>query len=198
MAAQSPGLWEIEAAAGSQALSLDVPDTVPAGLFAVLDIHGERTDGEQPRSDGLSLTRRLRDRDGEPVLPDELSVGQLVYVQIELSSLVGEVHDVALVERIPAGWEIENPSLMGAELPCWASQAPRWAYEHRDLRDDHIAAFGSLSEHPVTLVYAARVTTGGTFTWPGAAMEAMYQPQLRARTAPVQVSIAPPATPELL
>jgi uncharacterized protein YfaS (alpha-2-macroglobulin family) len=198
LAAQSPGLWEIEAAAGSQALSLDVPDTVPAGLFAVLDIHGERTDGEQPRSDGLSLTRRLRDRDGEPVLPDELSVGQLVYVQIELSSLVGEVHDVALVERIPAGWEIENPSLMGAELPCWASQAPRWAYEHRDLRDDHIAAFGSLSEHPVTLVYAARVTTGGTFTWPGAAMEAMYQPQLRARTAPVQVSIAPPATPELL
>ena len=190
VSAEEPSRWSLVGAAGVESLLLEAPADLPAGLFAVVDSHGQRKDGALPISAGLSVTRALRDEEGRALDPASLVVGQLVYVQLVLASPVGRTHNVALVERLPAGWEIENPALSGAELPPWAAELAGWSLEHRDLRDDRVAAFGTLGPKPVCLVYAARVVSAGSFTWPGALVEAMYEPQLRARTAPVPLVIA--------
>ena len=139
----------------------------------------------------LAAMQRAFPEAGQPLDPMALQVGQLVYVRLRLTSLLGSQPDVALVERLPAGWELENPALGGATLPSWAADEPIWATEHRNLRDDRMESFGTLEPRGATIVYAARVVTAGGFTWPGALLEAMYDPRVRARTAPVQVRVAP-------
>ena len=83
----------------------------------------------------------------------------MVYSRVTLKNNTNETIDnVALVERFPAGWEIENPNLGRGNIPPGLS-ANLWRKEHRNLRDDRVEAFGKLyAGKEVTLVVALRAT----------------------------------------
>lgn len=187
----APGRWRVSGSVDSPDLVLRSTDA--AGLYAVLDIQGQRRDGHQPRAEGASIERQLLNEAGEPLDASTLEVGQLVYVRLRIASTLGSQPRVALVERLPAGWELENPALSGATLPGWAADDALWASEHRNLRDDRMEVFGTLEPQASTVIYAARVVTAGRFTWPGALLEAMYDPRVQARTAPERVRVSPAA-----
>ncbi len=155
-------------------------------LYLILTSEGVREDGEVAvGGEGMILTRRYRDAEGNPVNFDGGShgLGDLVYVELTLTNSSPErIANVALVDRIPAGWEIENPRLGCGSAPDWVRTDQLWPFDHLDLRDDGLEVFGHLERGKSgSVVYAVRATTAGRFTIPPAEAEAMYDPRIWAR-----------------
>lgn len=101
-------------------------------------------------------------------------------------------YHVALVDAIPAGLEILNPSLAVTEdIPSDpSSEANRnwwwWGtwYQHQNLRDERAEAFTTLLwEGVYDYSYVTRATTPGTFVVPPAKAEEMYSPEVFGRSS---------------
>jgi hypothetical protein len=100
-------------------------------------------------------------------------------------------YHVALVDAVPAGLEIINPSLAVSENIPRDPSSPEsryiwwWGpwYEHQNMRDHRAEAFASLLWDGVyEYTYVARATTPGTFIVPPAKAEEMYSPEVFGRS----------------
>ncbi len=102
---------------------------------------------------------------------------------------------ILLVDRLPAGLEIENPRLIdSADLRNFPWLRTSVQPEHTEFRDDRfVAAFDlgadegqqSGSGRPVTftVAYMVRAVSPGSYVHPAATVEDMYRPERFARTA---------------
>src|SRR5262249_43835128 len=95
---------------------LSVTVTKPSGkVYAIISSEGVKTDAKYKMGgEGLGLKRSYVDANGEPLnlSNGSLKLGDVVYAQISITNNTAEpIHNVALVDRFPAGWEIENPRL---------------------------------------------------------------------------------------
>jgi uncharacterized protein YfaS (alpha-2-macroglobulin family) len=115
-------------------------------------------------------------------------------VRVRLTMVAPERrYHVALVDKLPAGFEPMNPALaVTGQVPAdpqAQSGAGRWWwflgpwYEHQNLRDERAEAFSSLVWPGVhTWSYVARATTPGHFVAPPAKAEEMYHPETFGRS----------------
>ena len=123
-------------------------------------------------------------------------------------------HHVALVDPIPAGFEILNPALkVTGDVPddqptqkagqlwafdgrhgrifWWNSWQRTW-FQHQNFRDERAEAFTSLLWEGVhEYVYTCRATTPGRFVVPPAKAEEMYSPEVFGRSATARVKVYP-------
>jgi uncharacterized protein YfaS (alpha-2-macroglobulin family) len=89
-----------------------------------------------------------------------------------------------VADPLPAGFEIENPDLSAgagtADLSWLKVDAPT----HVEARtDSYVAAFRYTSNaSSFSTAYMVRAVSPGTFVLPGATVEDMYRPELRANT----------------
>jgi hypothetical protein len=128
-----------------------------------------------------------------------IRAGARVKVQLTLVADSRRYH-VALVDRLPAGFEIVNPELaVTGALPQDPGEVSkgwgwwwRWNwFEHQNLRDERAEAFTALLwEGVYDYSYIARATTPGTFTVPPAKAEEMYSPEVFGRSQSDWVIIA--------
>ena len=97
-----------------------------------------------------------------------------------------------LDDALPAGFEIDNPSLLRSgdiRALDWLKLADA---EHAEFRTDHfMAAVTQRNEKPLQLAYVLRAVSPGTFHHPAALVEDMYRPEYRATTASDRVTILP-------
>lgn len=127
--------------------------------------------------------------------------GARVRVRLTMIAQARRYH-VALVDNLPAGLEILNPSLAVTEavppdvggntgvLEVGATSIGRnyfwWRqywFEHQNFRDERAEAFASLLwEGVYNYTYVARATTPGQFVVPPAKAEEMYHPETFGRT----------------
>ena len=125
--------------------------------------------------------------------------GARVRVRLSMVNESRRYH-VALVDPLPAGFEILNPALATTgpipEDPKQASQrGPYWWwygpwYEHQNLRDERAEAFAPLLWEGVHgYDYVARATTPGSFVVPPPKAEEMYMPETFGRGASDRVII---------
>ena len=180
---KSVGSWSHMGAAQAEAVGIDVSGQVDE-LFLVMSTQGVRATRDLPEGgDGLALTRSYRMGDDRPLSKTAHRLGDTITVELTLVNRSGKrVQNIALVDRIPAGWEIENPRMGGASLPDWVDYDDLWGVEHMNVRDDRLEVFGTLNPGDSrTVVYQVRAVTAGTFTVPEASAEAMYDPELWAR-----------------
>ncbi|MEM1203629.1 MAG: MG2 domain-containing protein [Acidobacteriota bacterium] len=187
--------WRVARASEYDTLELTVGDRDGGELYLVLSSEGVRTEPDwRTGGEGLRLARRYLDLTGQPVEPSDLELGQLVYVELTLTNTSGaRVANVALVDRIPAGFEIENPRLGRDGGVPWLDASRLWKADHMDLRDDRLEAFGHLeSGQARQVVYTARAVTAGTFAVPAVEAEAMYEPRIWAREMGRNVTIHGP------
>jgi len=117
-----------------------------------------------------------------------IEAGTRVRVRVSMVAPARRYH-VALVDRIPAGFEPVNPVFESTgwipptrrdrtRVPWWGS----W-YEHQNLRDSRAEAFGTLVPAGVyEYTYVAEATTPGTYHVPPARAEEMYAPEVFGRT----------------
>lgn len=193
--------FEVPRASERGEVTLEVPAKGGA-LWAIVTGEGVPTVPQRRPGggEGLTLVRRYLKADGTEVPPDGGSVvlGELVFVELELANLTDErIGNLALVDRVPAGWEIENPRLGRDLRPEWLDEESLWAADHMDVRDDRIEVFGHLDKTETRIVvYGVRAVSAGGFTVPAATLEAMYDPRLWAQSEAGRTTVlAPWASP---
>lgn len=67
-----------------------------------------------------------------------------------------------------------------------------WQAEFADLRDDRVVIYGDLSTDMVTFTYRVRATNTGLYQTPAAYAEAMYKPNVFARSKASKFSVVKP------
>ncbi|WP_309889394.1 MG2 domain-containing protein [Archangium sp.] len=189
--------WALVRASERKGLNLKVADKGEGKLYLVLASDGVRADGQyRTGGEGLTLSRQYRNLAGDvlDVQGGSVNLAELVYVEVEVKNTSGErIQNIALVDRLPAGWEIENARLGRGGSVEWASSEEQWSADYVNIRDDRVEVFGSLDAgESKKVVYAVRAVTSGKFTLPPVEAEAMYDPRIWAREAGGTVEVSGP------
>ncbi len=184
---------------------------------AVISVIGNALTPEPAVSKGFKITRSYYTLDGKQIDLKSANGGTstvkqndrlVVVVKVEAEQAGGRI---MLVDRLPAGLEVENPRLVDSgdvKSLDWlkAGRKP----QHTDFRDDKVVAafnfFASeggrrnrnadddtdgdddnkVAKGPIkeaTVAYIVRAVTPGSFVHPAATVEDMYKPDRHARTA---------------
>jgi len=132
----------------------------------------------------ISLEVQWLNEDGNNMDPSRIRQGTAFWGHFHVKPLVdhGPIDEVALVQILPAGWEIENLRLSGDNTPGWMNRWNLKREEYLDLRDDRVMWFFDLQQRRQTLDFVVRLNavTVGTFTLPPTLVEAMYNRDYRA------------------
>ncbi|HYI03065.1 alpha-2-macroglobulin family protein [Hyalangium sp.] len=188
--------WALVRASERKGATLELKDKGEGKLYLIINSDGVRSNGDvKTGGEGLAINRTYRKLDGSTVSPeDSVSLADLLYVEVELKNTSGErIQNIALVDRLPAGWEIENARLGRGGAVEWVNPEELWTADYVNIRDDRMEVFGSLqSGESKKVVYAVRAVTAGKFTLPPVEAEAMYDPRIWAREAGEQVQVSGP------
>ncbi|VCU71308.1 hypothetical protein PIGHUM_03389 [Pigmentiphaga humi] len=155
-------------------------------LFVEVDVQGYPREPEPPSSSGVTISRTWYEADGRPWNGRPLQSGEVLVVKLDVAS-DRRIEDALVVDRVPAGLEVENMNLtQGADMADWSVGGVRVAdaltdgrIKHREFRDDRYVAAVSV-EGPVSVFYRARVVTPGRYVVPAPVVEDMYRPEIRA------------------
>jgi alpha-2-macroglobulin len=195
--------WALARASERASLSLDLKEKGSGSVYLILNSEGVRTTPEvKVGGQGLALKRTWRSLDGTALdlKAHPVKLAELIYVELAVTNTTGErVQNIALVDRLPAGWEIENARLGRGGSVDWVAADSLWAPDYVNMRDDRVEVFGALAAHETKKVaYAVRAVTAGAFTLPSAEAEAMYDSSLWARDAAGTVQVVGPWKDDLL
>ncbi len=194
---------------------LTVTNDSDAAVDAVVSVIGAALTPEPPASKGFRIERTFYTLDGKQVDLASASGGQaqvrqsdrfVVVLKVEADEEGGRV---LLVDRLPAGFEVENPRLVdGGDVKTLDWLKSGLKPEHTEFRDDRfVAAFNlfgrgkngrrgnaddddssddNAAKGPAkaaTVAYIVRAVTPGSYVHPAATIEDMYRPDRFARTA---------------
>jgi len=125
----------------------------------------------KPYDHGLHVERSWKDIRGNPVDPNNLSVGDLVHVETAIRAPGRTVHNIAIVDALAGGMEVENPRLAtSARSRNLRSDKP----DHVEFLDDRVVLFCTANSHKKVFKYSLRVTTTGKFDLPPVQASCMY------------------------
>ncbi|GAB6040452.1 MG2 domain-containing protein [Endothiovibrio diazotrophicus] len=180
-----PAQGPLELSADDLQDGLTVENGGEQGLWYSLTLDGQPK-GPQPAAEaGLRIQRHFRDLDGQPVNLEEVRQNQLLVAVIEGRVLAGTNHDLLVVDRLPAGLELENAEIgAGGDQRAlgWLPQGS--PLRHRELRDDrYVAALEPGNSPEFHLSYLVRAVTPGRYVLPGPLVEDMYRPERRGQGA---------------
>ena len=156
-----------------------------APLFIDVTAQGYPTKAPAPSSDRISVERALFTTDGKPVAARQFTTGEMFIVRLRVKASQ-TIKDGLVVDRIPAGFEIENLNLsQGPQAGEFAVEGVNVAQAnandriaHTEYRDDRFVAAAKLGE-PLELFYLVRAVTPGRYVVPATFAEDMYRPEVR-------------------
>jgi uncharacterized protein YfaS (alpha-2-macroglobulin family) len=162
-------------------------------LEAVVTVKGAPTTPEPPYENGFNLQRRYYTTAGVEV--DAASVAQNTRLVVVLTVTEPEPRQgrVLLVDRLPAGFEIDNPELMtSAKLSALPFLGEEAQPDHAEFRDDRfVAAFDRAEggDAVYSAAYVVRAVAPGRYAQPAATVEDMYRTERQARTGAGTVEV---------
>ncbi|MGY6709767.1 MAG: alpha-2-macroglobulin family protein [Rhizobiaceae bacterium] len=145
--------------------------------------------------DGFDIGRSYFTLDGEAVNVSEVVQNERYVVVLRFTEYNSWPSQVVMTDLLPAGFEIDNPRLVGsADLANfeWLGDANAAHVEFR--YDRFTAAFERTENSPREhlAAYVVRAVTPGVYAHPAAIVEDMYRPQLSARTATGAMEVLAP------
>lgn len=197
---------------------LTVVNDGDAAVGAVISVIGAALTPEPAVSKGMTVERTYYTMDGKKVDlksatggTDQLKQNErlVVVLKVDATDTGGRI---LLVDRLPAGLEIENPRLVDSgDIKSLSWLKTTLAPQHTEFRDDRFVAafdfFGGSdgrrrgrrggdddgdSRDPAsgaTVAYIVRAVTPGSFVHPAATVEDMYRPERFARSAAGRLDI---------
>jgi hypothetical protein len=128
---------------------------------------------------------------------DDITQGDQLVVALTISPRERRNNPVILADLLPAGFEIETvlrPADGKREFGtdgafAWVGEIDQ--AETAEARDDRFVAAVDVISDARTLAYVVRAVTPGSFTMPGVVAEDMYRPDVFARSAASEITIAP-------
>ncbi len=138
---------------------------------------GVQTDSTIQEFDNeLQVRRSYFSENGVPIEDGNFQHGGLLVAEITIKALTDTLENVAVVDVLPAGFEIENPRLESRAGVPWISKSG-FQPDYMDIRDDRLIFFGKFPrQKKQKFYYALRAVTRGDFALPPVAAEAMYDP----------------------
>ncbi len=171
------------------AQGLTVTNPSDQHLFVELSLSGNPVQAPKPPASGsaqITLSREYLKANGAPLGNAPLKVGDTVLVHLHVRANDYVTASALVVDRIPAGLEIENANLVqgenGDSLKVGgtdvneAMQSNR--IQHVEFRDDRFVAAMKLGWGDQELFYRARVVTPGQYTVPPVFAQDMYRPDV--------------------
>ncbi len=146
-------------------------------------------------SHGYSIERAYYDPEGRRVQTDRLTQGQRLVVLLTVTADQAGAARLLVNDPLPAGFEIENPSLLRAgDLQGIPWLGLLETSSHQEFRADRfVAAVDRQASEPerFQLAYRVRAVTPGRFLHPAATLEDMYRPRQYGWTGEGLVEILP-------
>jgi alpha-2-macroglobulin len=138
-----------------------------------------------PASDRISVERAMFTTDGKPVTTRQFTTGEMFIVRLRVKASQ-QIKDGLVVDRIPAGFEIENLNLsQGPQAGEFTVEGVNVAQAnanerivHTEYRDDRFVAAARLGGQ-MDLFYLVRAVTPGRYVVPATFAEDMYRPEIR-------------------
>lgn len=186
-------LWRIRNPSG-EPLSLQLGKNQTAeNAFIVVTAEGVPTEKIPAKvSQGLLLEREYIDLNGSPIdLSRPVALGKIVVARLKLVNTSNELlKNIALTERFPAGFEVENPRIGRSANFNWIDKDKLWKTDYLDVRDNSVSFFGDLSNgQTVEVVVALRATLTGEFIASSSDAQSMYDARIIARIAGAKATI---------
>ncbi|MGD9925419.1 MAG: alpha-2-macroglobulin, partial [Pseudorhodoplanes sp.] len=182
-------------------------------VSALVSVIGLARTPEPATEKGFSIERTYYTLDGRKIDMKSAAGGEgsvrqndrmVVVVKVTAAEKGGRV---LLVDRLPAGLEIENPRIIdSADLKSLSWLKTDVKPEHTEFRDDRFVAAFNFSAKPnnagrgasnksneaqssAMVAYMVRAVTPGTYVHPAASVEDMYRPERYARTAAGRLTV---------
>jgi len=166
---------------------LTIANTGATPLQAVVTAVAAPVEPLPAGGDGFTIDRTYYKLDGTEANVTEAKQNERYVVVLKVYEQNKWPSRLLITDLLPAGFEIDNPSLVSsAQLSnfSWLAQTDA---AHLEFRDDRfVAAFNPNEgdgDRNITLAYVVRAVTPGTYAHPAATVEDMYRPQYSARTA---------------
>jgi alpha-2-macroglobulin len=188
-------VWMKSGLSAVDMINLKVDNIKGGSLFAFVKVEGMKPGvGYDTSAEGLEITRSYFDQGGNSMNLENLKLGDLVFVVLTLENKTGmEVKNIAMVDRLAAGFDVQNPRLNGGYSFPGVDFKDAWNLDYLNIRDDRVEMFGALKPtQKVVAVYAVRAVVGGKYSLPPATAEAMYDPRIHAEIADGKVTIKDP------
>ncbi len=141
--------------------------------YYTLTIFGIPDKDVEPYDKGILIRRTYLDANEKPVNLSDVKVGQLIVAKVRIRANKS-MDNVAIVDLLPAGLEIENPRLDSTESIPWAVSS--YSSQYMDMRDDRLLLYSGVGDYDRTFYYTVRAVTEGEFNIPMIMAEAMYNP----------------------
>ncbi len=142
-------------------------------------------------SNGITVKREFFDHYGGKADLKHLKQGDLIIAKISLKTTESDTNNVAIVDPLPAGLEIENPRLASGAKINWIDK-DTFSPAYMDIRDDRLILFADFEDAGIqTFYYALRVVTCGTFTLPQIKAECMYAPEVSSISSGGGITVEP-------
>ena len=152
------------------------------GLFYQITQAGfDRDPVTTPISEGIEVSREYRDKDGNPTTTVKLG-GDLTVVLRVRGVGDRDIDNVAVLDLLPGGFEVVPESIQTGA--CHFA-----GIDYADVREDRVAAFGTINNTPTEITYRIRATNKGTYAVPPPQAEAMYHLKIRARGTSGQLTV---------
>ncbi|SFG44527.1 hypothetical protein SAMN05192565_103189 [Methylobacterium gossipiicola] len=153
----------------------------------VVSVIGNPIAPEPAESRGYGIERTYHRLDGSPVdLAQGLQQNDRLVVVLKVTEAKASPGRLLLVDRLPAGLEIDNPKLLDADALAGLSFAKSdVAPVYTAFRDDRfVAAYERTAEQSAffRVAYTVRAVSPGTYIHPAATIEDMYRPERFGRT----------------
>jgi uncharacterized protein YfaS (alpha-2-macroglobulin family) len=192
--------------AAALARGLHVRNQSDKPIWLQVTARGVPKDPQPAAQAGLSVDRSFYRLDGSTPDLDKLRQNDRLVVSISGYNEGGGYHQVALLDLLPAGFEIE--SVLNKETVKNFSFLPNLSKTRiAEARDDRFFAAFDLGRQPYYswwqdrdeldggsrfhVAYIVRAVTPGSFALPAVNVSDMYAPRVYARTAMGHVTIAP-------
>lgn len=172
---------------------LDLVNNGSVATEAKVTVTGYPASPPEAASNGFVIERSYFLPDGTSIDPEAAAIAQNERLVVLISVRPTEFGSgqYVIADPLPAGFEIENPNLSAAAGVTEFSWLNVNTPVHVESRTDQfVAAFRYYSEvETFSTAYMVRAVSPGTFVLPGANVEDMYRPQLRANTASGAVEV---------
>ena len=172
---------------GLAAAPVAIANSGAAPAQVVVNVTGNPIGPEPAASQGFSVERTYYKLDGAKADPALVRQNERLVTVLKVVEGEARFARVLLVDRLPAGFEIDNPKLVDSgsvQALAWLTAEVEPA--HTEYRDDRfVAAFDRAPGQPgtFTVAYAVRAVTPGRYVHPAAHVEDMYRPDRFGRTA---------------
>ncbi len=185
-APQKGALYRTFTAKALDAAKVTIENSGRAPVKIVLGTSGNPLQPEPSAERGYEVERAYYSLAGEPIAPTAIKQNDRVVVALTITESEAAAARLLLVDRLPAGLEIDNPALYeGGSTEGLGFLESKVAPVHSEYRDDRfVAAFNRDGRDKATfsVAYIVRAVTPGRYVLPAATVEDMYRPERFGRT----------------